>query len=252
MLGDGNGFRYVDVHSHAHEYSLSELEAILASAPLHIVIVSDDLESSRRTLDYWRRLEGRVTPCLGVHPWSVKSREAVEEARKAVELALENGVRCLGEVGLDTKFVGETIELQRSVFQVFLEAARDHNLILNLHTAGTWEEVLGLLERYDVGYANFHWYTGPLHLIPRIADHGYTISINPAIRVQKKHQNVVANAPLEIMLTESDAPYEYKGIKMSPQLVQEVVEHIARIKGLDVEYVAEAIRATFEKRWLRR
>ena len=240
---------YVDAHSHSHEYSLEELQGILEKLPIHIVIVSDDLDTSLKTLRYAENLPGRVTPCVGVHPWSVKTRESIEEARKTVELALDRRVKCLGEVGLDTKFVGETIELQREVFRVFLEAARDHGLILNLHTAGTWEEVLNLLERYDIGYANFHWYTGPLHLLKRIEENGYTISINPAIRIQKKHQNVVANAPLEIMLTESDAPYEYRGIKMSPELVPEVVEHIARIKGLEVDEVAEAVLENFEKRW---
>lgn len=243
--------RYVDAHSHAHEYPLEELQRYIESYGLHVVIVSDDLETSLKTLDYAARLGGKATPCVGIHPWSVKDRGAVEAARKAVEIALERKAPCLGEVGLDTKFVGETIELQREVFRVFLEAARDYGLRLNLHTAGTWEEVLRLLQRYDVGYANFHWYTGPLHLLKEIADAGYTISVNPAIRIQRKHQAVVAAAPIEIMLTESDSPYEYKGIKMEPSLVTEVVEHIARIKGLEVEDVRKAIVKNFEAKWLR-
>jgi TatD DNase family protein len=243
---------YVDAHSHAHEYPDEELEKILDSLDIYIVVVSDDYRSSIRTVQLASRFK-RLVPCVGVHPWTVNEldrEKALEEARRTIELALNKGIKCLGEIGLDTKFVGESIELQREVFRLFLEASREHGLRLNLHTAGTWEETLRLLQRYDIGYANFHWYTGPPQLLREIVDAGYTISINPAVRIQKKHQEIVRQAPLEIMLTESDAPYEYRGIKMSPLLVPEVVEKIAEIKGLEPVDVAGSIARLFKKKWL--
>ncbi|RUM47340.1 MAG: TatD family deoxyribonuclease [Hyperthermus sp.] len=243
--------RYVDVHSHAHEYDIGFLSTIVRENRLVIVAVSDDLDSSMKTLRASRLVED-VIPCVGVHPWEVKGRESVSQAERVVEMALREGVKCLGEVGLDTKFVGDTISLQREVFRVFLEASRDHGLILNLHTAGTWEEVLRLLVRYDVGYANFHWYTGPIHLIRDIASLGYTISINPAIAIQAKHRNVVREAPLEIMLTESDAPYKYRGLHLSPTMVSRVVREIAAIKGVEEGHVMETVWSIFKKHWLSR
>lgn len=245
---------YVDAHSHSYEYGLDGLRSILEELDIVIVVVSDDYNSSREVLRLSQSLQ-RIVPCLGVHPWTVNElgeRRALEETEKTIELALSAGVRCLGEVGLDTKFVPQSIEAQRKVFRKFLEAARDNNMILNLHTAGTWKEVLDLLYRYDIGYANFHWYTGPPQLLKDIQASGYTISINPALKIQKKHQEIVRQAPLEIMLTESDAPYEYKGIRMSPLLVPSVVEKIAEIKSLDPLEVKEAIYRNFSKKWLQR
>jgi len=241
---------YVDVHSHAHEYREEEIVGFMESNSIIVVGVSDDYESSLKTVRLSRMFPGRFFACVGVHPWEVKDWSAVDEARHVVELALDNGVKCLGEVGLDTKFVGETIHVQREVFKVFLEAARDYNLILNLHTAGTWEEVLNLLVKYDIEIANFHWYTGPLNLLKEIYDAGYTISINPAVKIQQKHRNVVKHAPLEIMLTESDSPYEYRGLRMSPSLVADVVRVIAEIKGVDEGYVADIVWDNFRRKIL--
>ena len=247
-----NRVYYVDVHSHSYEYGVEGLRSILEELDIIIVVVSDDYASSREVLRLSQSLQ-RIVPCLGVHPWTVNElgeERALEEAEKTIELAIGAGVRCLGEVGLDTKFVPQSIEAQRKVFQRFLEAARDNNMVLNLHTAGTWNEVLDLLHRYDIRYANFHWYTGPPQLLKDIEASGYTISINPALRIQKKHQEIVRQAPLEIMLTESDAPYEYKGIRMSPLLVPGVVEKIAEIKSLSPMEVREVIYKNFVEKWL--
>lgn len=241
---------YVDIHAHLHEYDYGFIANLLEVYPnLVIVAVSDDLESSKKTLELARHFPSRIVPCLGLHPWEVGKRDSpVEEAKKIVELALDTKAVCLGEIGLDTKFVSHTIGLQRQVFNVFLEAARDHNLFLNLHTAGTWEEVYRLLYRYDIKYANFHWYTGPLSLLSQLKESGYTISINPAVRIQRKHRQIVSVADLDMMLTESDAPYEYRGLTLKPSDVIGVVEEIAKIKGLDRDSVARQLTNNLRQR----
>ncbi len=244
------GARYVDVHTHFAEYGREKGSTLLNSIDIVVVAVSDDYQSSLKTLELASTFKDRIVPCLGLHPWSVgEAADPVDEARRIVELALEKRVKCLGEVGLDTKFVPETIDKQRQVFRVFLEAARDHGLALNLHTAGTWREVYQLLVRYDIGLANFHWYTGPLDLIGAIEASGYTISVNPAVKIQKKHRAVVAAAPDNIILTESDGPYKYKGIEMSPLLVPDVIREIAAIKGYTVDLVEKIVVRNFERTW---
>ncbi len=234
--------RYIDAHSHLHEFSDADIQRILEALDILVVAVSDDLESSKRTLQLAREYPGRVKPCVGLHPWSVGEVEApLEQAREIARLAEREGVDCIGEVGLDTKFVAETIEKQREVFQVFIEAARELDAFMNLHTAGTWEEVYEFVSKAGVRRANFHWYTGPHHLLEKLRASGYTISVNPAVQIQRKHQEVVKIAPLDMILVESDGPYEYRGLKLSPLMVPQVISEIARIKGVQVSEVEEAI-----------
>ena len=243
--------RLVDIHSHVYEFEEKELRSILDKLKdIVIVGVSDDLESAERLISLASRFD-QIVPCLGLHPWSVKNREeSISEAYRIIELAINNNIKCFGEIGLDTKFVPETIEAQRQVFRIFLEVARDNNMFVNLHTAGTWEEVFNLLVKYDVAAANLHWYTGPLSLLKDIEAQGFTISINPAIKIQRKHQEVVRKAPLEIMLTESDSPYEYRGMRLTPLMITDVLEKIAMIKEVDVEYVKQVVWDNFRKKYL--
>ncbi len=239
----------IDFHCHLHEYSLEYIERLLNHNPkLVVVAVSDDYESSSKTIDLARRFKGRIVPCIGLHPWEVgRRKDPVKEVEAIIKLAEKESVPCFGEIGLDTKFVAETIDVQRTVFRMFIEEASRKHLLLNLHAAGTWEEVVNIIAETGKPLPfNVHWYTGPLHLITRIRNLRGYISINPAVKIQKKHQDVVRYAPLDVMLTESDGPYEYRGLKLGPELIPETIRLIAEIKGVEEEAVKEAVKANFQ------
>ncbi len=229
--------KYVDMHNHGYELGEDVLEGY--SRDYILVVVADDLESSFRVLELARKYD-YVKPCIGIHPWSIGETplEHLDEIARAVD---KYDVRCLGEVGLDTRFVARTIEKQRVFFRKFLELAREYDLLLNLHTAGTWREVYEMLIRYDISRAYFHWYTGPLSLLEEIRDKGYYIGANPAWRIQARHRRVLEEAPLDMVVTESDAPYRYKGITMKPELVKDTVDYLAEIKGVNRDAVVSTI-----------
>jgi TatD DNase family protein len=46
---------------------------------------------------------------------------------------------------------------------------------------------------------------------------------------------ILKAAPVEIILTESDAPYAYRGMELRPEMVKEVVRIIAREKSIKYE-----------------
>ncbi len=238
---------WVDAHCHLYEFDNTYIDSLFKQyGDLLVFAVSDDYESSLRTIELAKKNK-HVVPCIGLHPWEVgKKKDPVREAEKIAELAVREGVRCFGEIGLDTKFVAETIDVQRRVFQVFLEYGRRNRMFLNIHAAGTWEEVLELVKDYPAP-VNIHWYTGPLHLITVIRDNGFFISINPAVKIQHKHREVVRYAPLDIILTESDGPYEYRGLRLEPKLIPNVVKEIASIKGVEEDAVREAVASNAER-----
>ncbi len=240
--------RYIDAHCHLHEFSDEEVRKIIENIDITIVAVSDDAVSSRRTMSLYREYPDRIKPCVGLHPWSIGEVQApLEQAREILRLVEREGIDCIGEVGLDTKFVPDTIDKQREVFKLFVEYAAQADAFMNLHTAGTWEEVLELVVKSGVRRANFHWYTGPQHLLRSIREAGYTISINPAVRIQRKHQDIVRVADLDMLLVESDGPYEYRGLKLTPALIPETLEIIANLKNVSVEQVLNAVRSNAQR-----
>lgn len=234
-----NSIKYVDFHCHCTGYSVNELRNYVEKG-VFLVCVSEDNETSYRTIELWRELGNMIYPCIGIHPWEA-DEYTQRDAEKIVELAVENNIRCIGETGLDTRFVPQTIDRQRKLFEVFLKAAREYSMLLNLHTAGTWREVYSLLLKYDIDRAYFHWYTGPLSLLEEIEAAGYFVGVNPAWRIQEKHRRVIMSADLDSIITESDGPYKYKEMMLNPLMVIDTINYIADVRGLSREIVASKI-----------
>jgi len=230
----------LDAHCHLHEFEDPEIEKIV-SEDFVVFAVSDDSRSSLRTIELSKKYR-RVVPFIGVHPWSIAADGYINELRNVSELIERRLAAGLGEVGLDSRFRPETIEIQRTVFRELLENARNHGVrVVNVHAVGTWREVLDLLSRYDIPTAVFHWYSGPIDLLNEIRDRGYFITVNPAVKIQEKHRRIVASAPLDIILLESDAPYNYRGIELHPKMITETINIIAAIRGVSAKEIARAI-----------
>lgn len=231
--------KLVDAHCHLHEFSVEEIERYQR---YRIIAVSDDLESSLRTLKIAKKFDN-VTPCIGLHPWEV-GEKGWEGARKILELAPR--AWCLGEIGLDKLFTPQTFNLQLKIFKTFLEASREYGLPVNLHAAGAWREVFELVRRYGIEKAIFHWYSGPLDLLKEIVDNGYFITVNPTVTINRKHMRALQTVELESLLTESDGPYKYRGFYLKPELVSKVVKVIAEVKEVEEEEVIARVYRNLE------
>ncbi|GBF09321.1 putative deoxyribonuclease [Aeropyrum pernix] len=242
------GLRVYDMHVHLHEYSDREVEEILdADRSLVVVAVSDDLESAWRTLDLWHTFGGRVVPCLGFHPWNVREGR-VWEAWEVLRLAYRYGVPCLGEAGLDRRFVDEyTWRVQNEVFDAFVQLAEDMGVMLNIHAPDAWRHVAHRIGWTSRARFMYHWYTGPATLPRALPEGRVWFSINSAIRVQEKSVRVAREIPLRSLVVESDGPYNYRGLRLSPLMVRETVKLVAEARGEDPGRLMEAISLNSER-----
>ncbi|RLE68020.1 MAG: TatD family deoxyribonuclease [Thermoprotei archaeon] len=232
---------HTDAHCHAHEMSVSELELYAGQFEL-IVAVSDDVPSSRRTLDLASQLSF-IHPCIGIHPWSIGELEDLERCVRELELMIvKEGVRCLGEIGLDRAFVPETLKAQLKLFREMLSLAREYDLAVNLHAAKAWRLVLDEVVSHGIERAVFHWFTGPKDVMSEIAARGYLISINPTVAISARHMAIARAAPLHALVFESDGPYRYRGLMLNPSLIPKTVDLVAREKGVSTRELVEAAR----------
>lgn len=234
--------KFVDAHSHAYEFN-SEIANY--KGDILILCVSDDLNSSYSTLNLYKKCKC-VIPALGVHPWSL-DEVSIEEVNKVINLIEKNLdiIKIVGEVGLDKRFRPHTFNIQVKVFEKFLLIAKEYGLALNLHTVGTWEEVLKLLSKFNIENAIFHWYTGPIELIKQIESYEYFISVNAAAKIQPKHRNIIKHVNINNILTESDSPYKYRGLNLTPYSVVDAVKIIAEEKGMEMEEVKRVVFSNF-------
>lgn len=229
--------KYVDSHIHLNDYSEERIISLCSRDDIELIAVSEDLRSSLINLSLEKKCHN-VKAAVGIHPWNA-NKVTVDELAKVIELV--GSVSFVGEVGLDKRFTPSTFDLQLKIFREFVSLCSNSKKILLLHAAGAWKEVLEELTKNSVEAAVFHWYTGPLEYLRDVKDLGYFIGVNVALLKQAKMREVVKRAPIDIMLTESDGPYEYRGLRLEPDLIPSLVNEIAAIKNVSPEEVLEAI-----------
>jgi TatD DNase family protein len=231
----------IDSHCHIHEYEDNEIRGF---KDIKIVGVSLDIESSQRTLELSRKFDN-IDPFLGFHPWHLhKSLNRFEEFRALAESRQFMG---LGEVGVDARFARSSLKEQLRIFDEVCKLAAELDLPLNVHALGEWRNIIRICNRAGVRSLLLHWYTGPIELLGEIESSGYFVSINPTVVIHEKQIKVLDKASPEIILTESDGPYRYRELNLSPASLEGVIGVISKVKGIEVEEVKRLIYRNYTR-----
>ena len=172
---------------------------------------------------------------LGFHPQAASER--IEELSLFDELIDQTSY--IGEIGLDFSVdFSDSREIQLSILRHILHSLQNKKKIISVHSRKAEKELLDLLIEYRISNVIFHWYSGPLNLIPQIIERDYYFSINEAMTLSVNGRKIISAIPRDRILTESDAPYNTKNsIKSALLNINMSVEEIhsnfkALLKGL--------------------
>lgn len=237
--------KYFDVHSHLNfkDYE-ADFEAViqrLRETETHTIVVGTDYESSKRAVELAEKYP-EIYACIGIHP--ADDTSASFEVDKFDKLVSSSRVVAVGECGLDFYHAkkAKDFERQKKLFIDQIEFALKHKKPLMIHARDAYEEILEILEEYRGGvFGNIHFFAGTWELAQRFFNLGFTISFTGVITFVNQYDEVIKKAPLDKILSETDAPFvapaPYRGQRNEPSYVSEVVKRIAEIKGLDPELV---------------
>ena len=197
------------IDTHCHFDIMSNPEAYIYAKEVvgDIVIGMTNLPSHFCIGEPHLRPFKHVRLALGLHP--------LLAADKKNELQMfKNNIEktsYIGEIGLDFSKSGiSTKEIQISVLRKILSDLKGKKKIVSVHSRKAERELLDLLCEYDIKNVIFHWYSGPIGLIPSILSCGYYFSINESMTLSKNGQKIIENIPKTRILTETDAPYNSK------------------------------------------
>ena len=197
------------IDTHCHFDIMSNPEAYIYAKEVvgDIVIGMTNLPSHFCIGEPHLRSFKHVRLALGLHP--------LLAADKQNELQIfKNNIEktsYIGEIGLDFSKSGiPTKEIQISVLRKILSELKGKKKIVSVHSRKAERELLDLLCEYDIKNVIFHWYSGPIGLIPSILSCGYYFSVNESMTLSKNGQKIIENIPKSRILTETDAPYNSK------------------------------------------
>lgn len=236
----------IDAHAHIHHYdeALDTTLEEIQREQIFTIAVATEPNSYRRTLDIAQRCEF-VLPTFGIHPW-----EAHEHVSSLDEIgAFLRQSPMLGEIGLDFHWADEeTFDAQRRVFRRFLEAARDQDKIVNLHTKGAEQEILAMLHAHEIRRAIVHWYSGPLDALDEMIARGFYFTVGIAVMHSDHIQRIAQIIPEEQLLTETDNPGALEWLTDEtgmPAVLHQVIDALAEVRGTSAGHIRETVHTNF-------
>jgi TatD DNase family protein len=188
---------------------------------------------------------------VGVHPDTQEGEEPDQD--RLIRLAEHPKVVAIGETGLDYCRLEGDLEWQRERFRTHIRAARRSGKPLIIHTREAAADTLRILKEEGAGEVGgvFHCFTETLAVAETALQMGFHISFSGIVTFKNSLQvkEVASFVPLDRILVETDAPYlapvPHRGKRNHPALVRHVADEVARLKGIDIEALAQATTANF-------
>ncbi|MDO3411309.1 TatD family hydrolase [Saccharibacillus sp. CPCC 101409] len=151
----------------------------------------------------------------------------------------------VGEVGLpyysrlEAAERGEALDEAGYVrlLERFVQFAARHGLPIVLHAVyEDAETACGLLERYGVARAHFHWFKGSAAAAERMIGNGYYISFTPDLLYEDEIRELALRYPESLVMSETDGPWPFEGPfaerPTHPSMTADVCREWARLRGL--------------------
>ena len=226
---------------------LAEMEQHGVSHALCISVTLDDFPKVRALAEQYPNLFASV----GTHPDYPDHRPV--SASELVELAAHPKVVAIGETGLDYYRLKGDLEWQRERFRAHIRAAKACGKPLVIHTRAAAEDTLKIMHEEgaeEVGGV-MHCFTETWDTAQAALSLGFHISFSGIVTFKNAGtlKDVARQVPLERLLVETDSPYlapvPHRGKTNRPAWVKHVAEHIAFLRGVSVESIAEATSGNF-------
>ncbi len=239
-----------DTHAHYDDEAFDQdRHDLLASFPEKgvglVVNPGITLETSQMAIDMAAKYP-HVWAAVGIHPENCHDYDDTFLPRLR-ELARQPKVVAIGEIGLDYYWAeNPPKELQMRVLRDQLALARELDLPVIIHDRDAHGDILAIVKEFPGVRGVFHCYAGSAEMAKELLNMGWYLGFNGAITFKnaRKAPEVIAMAPLDRLLIETDAPYltpvPYRGKRNDSSYLPYVVQAIAAIKNIPAEKVVEA------------
>lgn len=211
-----------------------------------------------RQVDHVRAIAEAHAPVFfaaGTHPMSVAS-EPMVTVDDLIALTAHPKMVGIGETGLDYHYTAESAAAQQASLRIHIEAARQSGLPLIIHARDADDDMARILseEHRNGAYTCvMHCFSSSAELGRAALDLGFYLSMSGITAFPKSQElrDILAAAPLDRILVETDAPYlappPHRGKRNEPAFVAHTARRAAETFGMDYPAFAAQTQANFER-----
>ena len=186
----------------------------------------------------------------GTHPMSAAS-EPLASVDQLIEISQHPKMVGIGETGLDYHYTAESAEIQKTSLKIHIEAARETDLPLIIHSRAADEDMATILkDEFKKGQYKcvMHCFSSSVELAKLSLELGFYLSMSGIITFKKSEElrSIFKLAPIDQVLVETDSPYlspvPFRGKRNEPSYTAHTAEVGATIYGVD--YITFANQTT--------
>jgi TatD DNase family protein len=191
----------------------------------------------------------------GTHPMSAAS-EPLASVDQLIEISQHPKMVGIGETGLDYHYTAESAEIQKTSLKIHIEAARETNLPLIIHSRAADEDMAAILkDEFKKGQYKcvMHCFSSSVELAKLSLELGFYLSMSGIITFKKSEElrSIFKLAPIDQVLVETDSPYlspvPFRGKRNEPSYTAHTAEVGATIYGVDYKTFAYQTTKNFNR-----
>ena len=222
--------------THFHLEREDHLEEVIREAKElsvdYLNLISCNYEETKKHLELLFNYDNVYTT-TGIHPCYVKEEDEYS-IENFIPFLAEKKVVAIGEIGLDYYHTQDNKQLQKKIFEQFLNLCYEHDKTAIIHTRDSIDDCYDMLKSLLKKEKKFiiHCFTEDKAWAKKILDIGGYISYGGIVTFKNALalQESVSIVPLDRILIETDAPYlaptPYRGKKNKPAYTYYVFEQI--------------------------
>ncbi|MEW6095546.1 MAG: TatD family hydrolase [bacterium] len=240
--------KLIDTHTHLEDekFSNDRHEVILRAKEegIHTIInVGSDLITSKQSIELAKEYDF-IYATVGMHPHDAdKFNDKVYSS--LLELAKNEKVVGIGEIGLDYYRDLSPRPTQQHVFRLFIRLAKGINLPIVVHDRNAHSDILKILKEEEASKVGgvIHSFSGDVNMLNEVINLGFYISISGVVTYSDSLAKIVKLIPKERLLIETDCPYltpvPYRGKRNEPVYLKHTAENISQILGITPTEIAK-------------
>lgn len=237
--------KLTDTHAHINMLSNPEMGIIEArdSGVGNIIIPTAGEEDFEPVLDLCHRFENTYA-ILGLHPeYADKFNDKI--AAKIIELAKDDKVVGIGEIGLDYHYSKENKDVQKNCFINQLEIAKSLDLPVVVHDREAHLDTYDILKEAKIKNVLLHCFSGSVEFMELCTREGYKIAIGGVVTFKnaKAIKEVAKNIDINNLMLETDCPYltphPFRGEENSPKYIGFTAKEIANLKDMPYDSIVD-------------
>ena len=248
----------IDSHCHLdHEYLIANLDQVIENSKNvgleKLLTICTTLQSYEKITNIVKK-DPMIFGTFGIHPHETKNND-VSKDEIITKINLNNKIIGVGETGLDFYYNNSDKDLQIKSFQKHIDAAKDLNIPLIIHSRSAEDETYDILKKNHSNKLKIlmHCFTGSTEFATKLIPLNAFFSASGIITFKNSLnlQETFKMIPKNRLLIETDSPYlspvPYRGKKNEPAFIKFTAEKLAELQNIKISELVDITTKNFNK-----